>query len=151
MNRNKVIDDNDRHVILTTVSEGIMLKNTQFTDANRIGDDGTALREASLGRKFGFNIFMAQNTPYVAPGATIVTGAINHAGGYNAGTTSFTVDGLSAAITGGTWFTISGDDTPLQVVSTTGGATPTAITTYYPSTNAVADNAVVLHYILREL
>jgi hypothetical protein len=146
MNKNKVLDDMNRHLILTTVSEGILLKDTQFTDANRVGDDGTALREASLGRKFGFNIFMAQNTPYVNVGVNSVAGAINHSGGYLAGTSTFLVSGLSAAIPVGTWIQISGDDTPLQVASTVGGSTPTSITTYLPSTNSVANSAIVTVY-----
>jgi hypothetical protein len=144
MNKNKVLEDNDRQLVLTTVSEGALLKNTQFTDANRVGDDGTALREASLGRKFGFNIFMAQNTPFVPAGASpSVTGAINKAGGYLPGTTTFTVSGFSAAINTGQWIQIAGDDTPLQVVSTVGGAAPTSITTFNPSTGTVANSAVV--------
>lgn len=143
MNRNKVLDDMDRHLILTSIAEGIILKNTQFTDANRVGDDGTALREASLGRKYGYNIFMAQNTPYVAIGNTTVTGTVNHSGGYPAGTSTFLITGFSAAIPAGSWIQIAGDDTPLQVVSTVGGATPTSVTTYLPSTNAVANGAVV--------
>jgi hypothetical protein len=146
MNLNRVIDDDNRQLILTTVSEGILLKDTQFTDASRVGDNGTALREASLGRKFGYNIFMAQNTPYVRTGNTTVTGAINAAGGYQAGTSTFTVDGLAAAIAAGTWFTIAGDDTPLQVVSTVGAGTPTSITSYYPTTNPVTDNAIITLY-----
>lgn len=147
MNLNKVLEDMDRQLILTTVSEGSVLKNTQFTDANRVGDDGTALREASLGRKFGFNIFMAQNTPYIPPGSVAnVTGTINHAGGYLPGTNTFTVAGFTAAINPGQWVQIAGDDTPLQVVSTVGGATPSSITTYNNSTGTVANSATVTVY-----
>jgi hypothetical protein len=72
-----------------------------------------------------------------------VTGAINNASGYTVGTKTFTVDGLSAAITAGTWISIAGDNTPLQVVSTVGGATPTSITTVQGIKTAVVDNAVV--------
>jgi hypothetical protein len=116
-----------------------------FTDAAYLGDDGTALREASLGRKLGWDILMAQNQPYVTP-QTTVNGAINNAGGYAPGATTFTVDGLSAAITAGTWFTIAGDDTPLQVASTTGGSTPTAIVSNLPLKHAVVDDAVIKLY-----
>lgn len=142
LNVNKAYVD-DRNLVLGSVSETTLLSDKDFTQAYAVGDEGTALRDASLGRKFGFDIFMAQNTPYVASGQTVVTGAINNAAGYNPGATSLTVDGLSAAITAGTWLTIAGDDTPLRVVSTTGGATPTAIVVNRGLTHAVVDNAVV--------
>lgn len=143
MNQNKAYVDN-RNLILTAVSETALLSDPKFTDANRVGDDGTALRKASLGQKYGFDIFMAQNQPYSIVSATdVVSGAINNAAGYAIGAKSFTVDGLSAAITAGTWISIAGDNTPLQVVSTTGGATPTAIVTTQGLLTAVVDNAVV--------
>lgn len=150
MNQNKAYVTN-RNLVLTTVSETALLADPKFTDANRVGDDGTALREASLGRKYGYDIFMAQNTPYSLNTATDqVTGAVNNAAGYNIGAKTFTVDGLSAAITAGTWISIGadgsglgGDFTPLQVVSTVGSGTPTSITTSQGLKAAVKDNAVV--------
>jgi hypothetical protein len=89
----------DRNLILSPVSESQLLQDQAFLQAYSVGDDGTALREASLGRKFGFDLFMAQNQPYVTTTVDKVTGAINNASGYPAGTKTFTVDGLSAAIT----------------------------------------------------
>lgn len=148
----KVMNDNKafpvgRNLVVGSAAETTLLDIDNFTDANRVGDDGTALSRAILGSKFGFDIRMDQTMPYVTPAAGTVTGAINHAGTYAPGTTAFTVDGLSAAITNGTWFTIAGDDTPLQVSATTGGATPTVITAANtPLKKAVADNAVVTLY-----
>lgn len=142
MNINKAYVDN-RNLVLGTISETQLLKNKDFTRATFVGDEGTALRKASLGEKFGFDIFMAQNTPFVTAGQAVVSGAINNAAGYNPGATTFTVDGLAAAITAGTWLTIAGDDTPLRVVSTTGGSTPTAIVVNRGLTHAVVDNAVI--------
>jgi hypothetical protein len=142
MNKNKAYTMN-RNLLLGPVAETTALKDDKFTDANRVGDDGTALREASLGRKFGNDIFMAQSQPYIDSTALdVVTGAINQSGGYPVGTKTFTVDGLVAAITAGTWITIAGDNTPLQVVSTVGGATPTSITTVQGIKRAVANDAV---------
>lgn len=143
LNVNKVPTDFNRHCVLTPYSETIMLSNTNFVDAHFIGDQGTALREASLGRKYGLNILMAQNQPHVPAGGTIVSGAINHSGGYPAGTSTFIVNGLTAAISAGSWISIVGDGTPLQVVSTVGGATPTSITTVQSTQSAVAAAAVV--------
>lgn len=146
MNTNKAWS-NDRNLVLGTDAESTMLEVEQFTDAYRVGDDGSALRKASLGQKLGFDILMSQNMPFVTPQTTgVVTGAINHAAGYAPGATSFTVDGLAAAITAGTWLTIAGDMTPLRVVSTTGGTTPTGIVVAQGLQTAVVDNAVISLY-----
>ena len=37
------------------------MKLGTFHEADKVGDNGTALREASLGRKFGFDTYMDQN------------------------------------------------------------------------------------------
>ena len=146
LNVNKAYVDG-RNLVLGSIAETALLSDPNFTQAYAVGDDGTALREASLGRKYGFDIFMAQNTPYVMPGVqATVTGAVNHAGGYVAGTTTIAVTGFSAAIANGSWLTIAGDDTPQQVVSTVGGATPTSITIARGLTHSVAQSAVVTIY-----
>ena len=145
LNVNKAYDFG-RNMILTPKAETKVLGNSNFLQAYAVGDNGTALQEAVLGTKLGFAFFMAQNASYVAPGNTTVAGAINNAAGYAAGAVTFTVDGLSAAISNGSWITIAGDDTPLRVVSTVGGATPTSITVSTGLKRAVADNAVVTIY-----
>ena len=135
-----------RNLVVTPNVEGTLLNIDKFTNANNIGDDGTALKEGSLGRKYGFDMFTCQNQPSVAAGNTVATGAINYSSGYAIGTTTFTVDGFSAAIGAGSYITIGGDMTPLRVVSTVGGATPTAITTLTGNLSAVANDAVVTSY-----
>ena len=143
MNINKAYVQN-RNLVLGTVSETALLSDKDFTQAYAVGDQGTALREANLGRKFGFDIFMAQNQPYTSEALTDqVLGAVNFSAGYPVGATTFTVDGFSAAISNGSWISIAGDNTPLQVVSTVGGATPTSITTSQGLRTAVANAAVV--------
>ena len=146
LNTNKAPMEN-RSMIVTTNSETTLLNLDLFTQAQQVGDRGEALRKASIGEKLGFDFFMAQNATSVATGSSsTVTGAINLAAGYVAGTTTFTVDGFSAAIPVNSWITIAGDMTPLRVVSTVGGATPTSITVKGGIRNAVADNAVVTVY-----
>lgn len=140
------VPQDGRSMLLSAASEGDLLKIDDFTNAQVIGDNGTALRNASLGRKYGFDTLMDQNVPSIGTGNTIVTGAVNNAAGYAAGTTSLTVDGLSAAITAGTFLTIGGDDRPRRIVSTTGGATPTAMVITPALDAAVADNAVITLY-----
>lgn len=146
MNTNKAYSSG-RNMIVGPVTETTLLKMDLFTNADKVGDDGTALREASLGRKLGFDFFMCQNMASISTGNTVVTGAVNNASGYSIGATAITVDGLSAAISNGTYVTIAGDDTPQRVASTTGGSTPTVITLASPGLRkAVVDNAVVKIY-----
>lgn len=140
----KLIPFDSRLGILNSATETDLLKLDIFTHADKVGDEGTALREAWLGRKFGIDLWMSQNMPTVAAGNTSVTGAINNAAGYAIGTTSLTVDGFSAAIANGSWVVVDG--LPYRVVSTTGGSTPTVIVVSPALTRAVADNAVVRVY-----
>jgi hypothetical protein len=145
MNNNKVPPSQRRFIVCTNM-EGDLLNVGDFTKANEVGDDGTALREGHLGRKFGFDFFMDQNSPSVAAGNTTVAGAVNNADGYAAGSTTIAMDGLSGAITAGSWCTIAGDMTPQKITASVGGATPTSITVSPGLKNAVVDNAVITIY-----
>lgn len=62
----KVLNDNKapvagRAAVLTTELAAEFQKDALFHEADKVGDDGTALREASLGRKFGFDTVMSNN------------------------------------------------------------------------------------------
>lgn len=145
MNINKVpVGSGQRNLILTAQQEVDLLKVPDFVNAEKVGDDGSALREGSLGRKFGFDIFTCQNSPSIATGNTLVTGAINNAGGFAKGTTVLVVNGFSAAIISGAICTVDG--VPYKIASTTGGATPTGITLTTGLIRAVANAAVVVVY-----
>lgn len=146
MTENKVYMDG-RRLILTPSTETDLLKLDIFTQAHQVGDDGTALREAWLGRKYGYDTYTCQNMSTVATGNTTVTGAVNNSGGYAAGTTTMTVDGLSAALPVNSWFTVAGDMTPQRIISSTGGATPTAVVFWPGLKYAVADDAVITRYV----
>lgn len=50
-----------RSMVIGSQAEADLLKTAQFTEADKLGDNGTALREASLGRKYGLDIFVDQN------------------------------------------------------------------------------------------
>lgn len=149
MNENKAWETG-RNIIWTPNSETEVLKLDLFVSADKIGDDGTAMREASLGRKLQFNHWMSQNMTSATgavDGAADAVGAVNNAAGYAKGTVTFTVDGFTAAVPNNSWITVAGDDTPLRVVSTVGGATPTSITVESPGLrHAVVDDAVVSAY-----
>lgn len=149
MNENKVIE-RPRNLVVGTQAEADLLNVEAFTDADRVGDDGTALREASLGRKFGFDIFMAQNTPEINSQGTIVSGAlVDNAGGYPKGTTVLVVDGAvaDADAPDGSWIQIAGDDAPQRAnpwTSTAGSRTGVTISPGLYS--AVADDAAITIY-----
>lgn len=45
-----------KYYVMSYKDEAALLKTEKFTSAEKIGDDGTALREASLGRRYGVNL-----------------------------------------------------------------------------------------------
>lgn len=51
----------DRRFVYNSSIESDLLKTDLFTNASAVGDAGTALREASLGRKFGMDFYVDQN------------------------------------------------------------------------------------------
>lgn len=55
-----------RNLVISSKDEAALLKLALFQQAQSNADGGMAQREASLGRKFGFNIFMDQNVVSVA-------------------------------------------------------------------------------------
>ena len=51
----------DRRFVYNTDTEADLLGIDAFTSAEKVGDEGTALREASLGRKMGLDFYVDQN------------------------------------------------------------------------------------------
>lgn len=51
----------DRRFVYGSDIETDLLKTDMFLTADKVGDQGTALREASLGRKFGLDFYVDQN------------------------------------------------------------------------------------------
>lgn len=151
LNENKAYV-NGRNMVVNPSSETEMLKVDLFVSAEKVGDQGTALRQASLGQKLGFDIFMCQNMSSIATGNTKKTGAINNAGGYAAGVATLVVDGFTGTLTPGAFLTIAGDMTPLRIASTTatlGNATGIVLSTTSPFNGlrrAVTDDAVINVY-----
>jgi len=134
--------DDQRYFVMGPAMEAALLDVQLFTDASQVGDDGTALRNASLGKKFNMWNIMSQNMRAV--GATdSAAAAVNNSGGYAAGSTDITIDGTTGdTIAIGQWVTIAGDMQPRQITAVSG--TPvTQITLDKGLTYAVADNAVV--------
>jgi hypothetical protein len=139
-----LVPSTGRNIVMPSNMEAALLSDANFVTADKVGDNGTALREGSLGRKYGFDLFMAQQQPSIATGNTVVVGAINSAPGHAVGVTAVAVDGFAAAITNGSWCMIGGR--PYLITATVGGATPTQLTLDGGLTAAVVDNAVVTVY-----
>jgi hypothetical protein len=55
----------DRRFVYGSDMETKLLKTDLFTSAEKVGDEGTALREASLGRKYGLDFYVDQNADTV--------------------------------------------------------------------------------------
>ena len=136
-----------RNLIVTPSAETDLLSVEELTSAEKVGDDGTSIREAYLGRRLGFNCFMDQNAPSIASGNTTTAGAVNYSAGYDAGTTTLVVNGITGAVVSGTWLTIAGDMTPQMITAhteTTGDTTGITITPGLR--NAVVHTAVITMY-----
>jgi len=152
MNQNKVPMEG-RHLVITSQTEADLLAIDSWITADKVGDEGSALRQGSLGMKYGILHWMSQNTPSIPGGAadntTLTDLAVDFAAGYPKGTTSLVIDGRVAgtAIQSGSWITIAGDDTPQRVVSTTGGTTPVAMVIAPGLLAAVVDDAAIVEYV----
>jgi len=139
-----------RNLLLTPAQEGDLLAVDNLVTAEKVGDDGSALRNGNIGTKYGINMFMSQNVPSIAAGSTVtVTTLINQAAaptGYFPGDTALTVDGGSTNIPG-SWCTIAGDDTPQLITAEVGGAGACTQITISPGLrSAVANDAIVTVY-----
>lgn len=145
MNRN-LAPPSGRYMFHSSQAETQLLKNSAFTSAEKVGDAGTALREASIGQKLGFGHYMCQNSPYITTGIATGAGTVNNSGGYAAGSTTLTVANFaSGEVLAGNWITIAGDATPQRVVSVN-----TAVTTSMVISpglrSAVVDTAAITVY-----
>ena len=144
---NNRIDKAGRVLVLAPDDVGTLLKTDAFQRADSSGDQGRAMREGELGRKFGFSIFennmIADYTP------ADVAGAINNAAGYAADVTTAAVDAFdddATPIRAGDIFTCAGEaaTTYHTILSTTTTTSDTTGLTFYPGfLDAVADNDVV--------
>ena len=86
----------NRMAVVDPDYEAALLSIDSFVEADKVGDDGTALREASIGRKFGFNWFMDQNVDSTSfTSGTMTSFVVN--GAVSAGGNSIAFDGASAA------------------------------------------------------
>jgi hypothetical protein len=124
MNTNKAYAGG-RNMVLSPASETELLETELFISAEKRGDDGTALREASLGRVFGFDTYMDQNIPSVTLANTDnAPGVIN--GGEPLGETTIAVTILSYTVVDGEFVWLEGEGKPHVVSAATDDGTNTS-------------------------
>ena len=58
---NSAVPLTERRFVIGADAEADLLNSELFVSAEKVGDEGTALREASLGRKFGLDCYVDQN------------------------------------------------------------------------------------------
>lgn len=140
------VPDIDRFLVVGPRTETIGLKERMFVRVNESGSTD-ALRRANLGRLYNFDIYAAQNQPFVVnKGIKTYTAAINNAGGFPVGATVLAintfVDNAGTALTAfpvGSWVVIAGDDAPRHVMA----SSATSITIDKGLQYAVANTAAV--------
>lgn len=130
-----------RNLIVGPDTETTILLDDSFTSAEKVGDEGTALREASLGRKLGFNIFMSQNVPEFTNTDTGTADDINN-GNIAVGSTVITLTDSQYA-TVGDMITVAGDATPQRVTANNGTNEELTITPGLRNVIVDADTVVV--------
>jgi hypothetical protein len=100
----------DRSLAIDAYAKDKFLQIPAFFEADKVGDDGSALRNASLGRKFGSDTVFANNIAAHSNGDVAHTGTFAIDGAVSAGATAMTID---ASTLTGTWkagsvFTVAG-------------------------------------------
>ena len=125
----KKVPVDGRNLILTTTTETEALKLDLFLSAERVGDEGTALREASLGKKLGYQTYMSQNASGYKTDGGSTLGTTNAAGStdgvHAAGSTVITLTTDSSAVLTGMYITFT---TVPGVYRVTAGGAATEIT-----------------------
>lgn len=138
------VPQSGRNLVLGPRAQGDCLAADLFVSAEKRGDEGTALRDASLGRVYGFNTFMDQNVSYVATtSADTAVGATDNAEA--AGDTVIETTIADAAdIVAGCYVVIEGEGRPKRISSKAND--PVDITLTEGLVNATAAAADVTVY-----
>jgi len=123
MNVNKAYPSG-RNLVLSPSSETELLKTELFISAEKRGDAGTALRDASLGRVLGFDTYMDQNVPSLLKATTsYADGEINEAEPVNE--TTLNVSILAYQVVDGEYVWVEGEGKPHVVDSAADDGTNT--------------------------
>jgi hypothetical protein len=139
-----------RALVIDAFAKDSLLQIPSFFEADRVGDDGSSLRNASLGRKFGLDTVFGNNIAAHSNGTIAHTGTFAVNGAVAAGATTMAVDG-STTLTGvwnrGSVFTVAGVPGSYVVTANSAAASANAIAgvTFAPAAPAggFPDNAVI--------
>lgn len=130
-----------RRMFITPGVQGDLLNTDDFSHVDKSGSTDALIR-GSLGEKYGWGIFMGQNTPSITEVGTTQTDTVSAAGGAVGATSIVVKSGLSSPQGG--WMTIGGDMQPHRIL--TYDAYTKAVTFEIPLKNAVVEDAVVTVY-----
>ncbi len=143
LNDNKVVGR--RVALIDSTVENSFSQLAQFTSEDYGSDGPSGLREARLGRRYGFDFVTDTNLAAFDRGDIAGTPLVD--GAASAGATSITIDGFTSAtgtVKAGTAFTIAGDSTRYVVRKDASIASNEATVTVTPAlASAAADNAAV--------
>ncbi len=135
------------YAVMSPLTTASLLALAAFHEADKSGTT-RALREASLGRVFGYEFFENQNIQTHAIGSSDVGGIIDVAVSYPAGTTTIHIDNLASAdtIAKGTLITITGNTGQYVTTADVTLASNEADFPIYPALNATVLNDAVMAF-----
>ncbi len=132
-----------RRLVLAPAAETCLLKTDMFVKADERGDNGTALREALLGRVLGFDTYMAQNQPQCSLASTVDTFEKLVEPANVVGATTVACNASGDTPIPGQWVSIDGDQQPNWLTT---GTIDTSLVLENPLKYAAANQAVVTVY-----
>jgi len=137
-----------RRLIIDEEAEFKLLQIAAFYEADKVGDQGTALREASLGRKFGLDIYMDQNIAGHTPGTWVdESGSILvNSDSCAVGDTSCPIDAITTGktIKVGDLFKVADDDQPYVIIQEAAASAGAATIHFSPPARTIwAEDAAV--------
>lgn len=138
----------NRYLVVGPRAENHILSSRIVTEADKRGDAGTALRNASIGHIDGFDTFMDQNVPHVRTHlADIATGETDAA--VAAGQVAVATDAAYASLlsTGGEYVFVEGDDVLRRTASVADDSGDADITLATPLEKPVASGALVTVFL----
>ena len=137
-----------RSLILAPTAETSLLKTSQFISAEKRGDGGTALENATLGRILGFETYMDQNVNLVTDGADTDTLAVTNAlaAGVTPAAQDVTTTGTQIVVSG-EFLTVVGNDQPTWISAHhESGSDTDTVTLNEANKNATLAAAVAVRY-----
>ena len=137
MNTNNRVPTSGRNNVLTADTEADLTSLDLFVGADKVGDDGTALREGSLGRKYGANNITDIAIPSLVGGTAGLTKTVNFVAGYPVGYTGAIV--LDTGVAHAAYSVVEIGGIPYTVTS----GTLTGVTLDQPLKVALADGASI--------